>query len=137
MNNVFKVEKATSLSKFISLGKSIDYTYDKYSILQNLNNEVKIPIYNAIHDYESELKSLMVTVELSTEEYIKYRFRPRLLAYDVYNNSELYFIILALNNMIDIKEFDLKKINMLRKNDLTILNKIYLAENKYILQNRG
>lgn len=136
-NTEYKPEESTTLSNFISLGKESNISYNRYSLLQKIGDNTYIPIQNIIHDYEYELKSYMVEVELSNEEYLKYKFKPRLLAYDVYGDSELYFIILALNNIADIKEFDLKKLNMLMKNDLSIINKIYLAEYKYILENKG
>lgn len=134
MANVYKPEQASSLAQFINLGKDIKITYNNYSI-KNTVNGISYPIHNIIHDYIDEIKEKRILVTLSDEEYLKYKFKPRLLAYDIYGNGELYFILLAINDMIDIKNFDLKKIYMLKKEDINLINKIYIAEKKYLVQN--
>ena len=62
--------------------------------------------YNLINDYLPLIKEKAVTVVLDDDEYNKYLYKPKLLAYDVYKNTELYYVILLLNNVCSIKEFD-------------------------------
>ncbi len=40
---------------------------------------------------------------------MKYKYRPKLLSYDIYDNAELYYIILRLNDLYNVKDFNLGK----------------------------
>ena len=105
----------------------------KISFLEN-NYVVK----NILDDYMFELKRSAVDVKLSDEEYTKYRFRPKLLSYDVYDSTEFFYVILKLNNMYSIKQFDINPLKMLTKNGINnmveFLSTIYNAERTNIQQ---
>lgn len=138
-----KVENTYTIDQFIELGKSIgDIDYNKFSILSDridTNNDYSIivALKNVIYDYEEELKKLSCTVELTIEELQKYRYKPKLLSYDLYGTVELYFIILFLNGTCDIKEFDRRTIKLITKSKLfELLESIYNAETDYINSNR-
>ena len=80
-----------------------------------------------------EIKDVAVKVELSTQEYLKYRYKPKLLCRDVYGNGEVYYVIMLLNGRIDVKDFDVHELLMLRKADMnTLLTQIYNAEYKWM-----
>ena len=84
-----------------------------------------------------EIMERTVDYEFSDLEYIKYRYKPKLLAYDIYDTTELFFVILAINGMCSVKDFTKRKIKLLYKSDmLDLLNQIYSAESDYILYNR-
>ena len=91
-------------------------------------------------DYFEELMELTQQVTMNDKEYIKYKYRPRLLANDVYENPDLDFIILAINNICNMKEFDSRTINLIKvdkleeflttifnanKNDIDVYNSTY------------
>ena len=121
-----------TIEQFIEAGTGNPITYDKLSLIE-YHNDIKFPVFNVIHDYMEEMKLATVTVTLNDKEYIKYVYKPKLLAYDIYGNPELYFIILALNNMCNIKDFDLKRIKLLKTEVLEeVITFIYNAEKKTI-----
>lgn len=122
-------ENTYTLEGFIAAGRSITISYDSLSYKERLSNGTEISILNVINDYLPELKELESTVLLDEAQYRKYRFKPKLLCRDVYGNPELYYIILLLNRIIDVKEFDFKKVKMIRVDALnTVLSYIYNAE---------
>lgn len=128
------VDKCHTLSEFLSVGRSANIiSYTKLSFLEN-NYVVK----NILDDYMFELKRSAVDVKLSDEEYTKYRFRPKLLSYDVYDSTEFFYVILKLNNMYSIKQFDINPLKMLTKNGINnmveFLSTIYNAERTNIQQ---
>ncbi len=138
-----KVEKTYTVDEFIELGKSIgDVDYNKYAILSdrisvNDNYSIIVALKNVIYDYEEELKKLACTVEMTDDEFLKYKYKPKLLSYDLYGTVELYFIILFLNNTCDIKEFNLQTIKLLKKESLMeFLEAVYNAESDYLNFNR-
>ena len=67
----------------------------------------------------------------------KYRYKPKLLAYDIYGSTELFFIILFTNNMCDVKEFDKKKLRLLPQDSLEeIISYIYQSQQAFLSKNR-
>ena len=127
--------KATStIEEFIQAGSGITISYANTSMLDE-TGDIKIPIYNIVSDYLFELLGKSTTVVLSDAEFWKYKYKPKLLAVDIYGNSELYFVILMLNNMCSVKEFDIKRVKMLSKKDMNeLLGLIYSSEMDFLAQ---
>lgn len=122
-------EKTTTIESFVQSGKSVTISYFSLSFIDMVSNGSWVSVLNVINDYIPELLDEAVTVELTTEQQQVYFYKPKLLCYDVYGNPELYFIILLLNDMADVKEFTKTKIKMLRKNAMNnLISLIYNAE---------
>lgn len=138
-----KIENTYTVEDFIELGKDIDdIQYSKYSILSKASSDVKNPIiypeHNVIYDYEEEFKKLAEKIEMTEEEFLKYRYKPKLLSYDLYGSTELYFTILFINGTCDIKDFNRKTIKLIKKSYMIeLLENIYNAERNYINSNRA
>lgn len=137
------VVKTYTVEDFIELGKDIDdIQYSKYAILSKPSNDIENPIIypenNVIYDYEEEFKKLALNVEMTDSEFIKYRYKPKLLSYDLYGATELYFTILFLNGTCNIKDFDRRNIKLIKKSVMIeLLEAIYNAERSYISSNRS
>lgn len=138
-----RIEKTYTVEDFIELGKlADDFQFSKFAILSNpaasLKNPLWYPEHNVIFDYNEEFKKLALTVEMTNEEHHKYKYKPKLLAFDVYGSTELYFAILYINGIYSIKDFDRKEIKLLTKKDMIgLLEAIYNAEQNYIELNRA
>lgn len=132
-----KADQTITAQDFIALRTSDEITYFNYSILEYLNG-FDMFITNLLYDYEDELQDIAITVTLTNIEKAKYRYKPYLFAYDVYGSTELKFIIMMLNNIIDPKEFDFDKVKLIKPGDLsTILNRINAVNEEYISNNRS
>lgn len=132
-----KADQTITVQDFIALRTSDEITYFNYSILEYLNG-FDMFITNLLYDYEDELQDIAITVTLTNIEKAKYRYKPYLFAYDVYGSTELKFIIMMLNNIIDPKEFDFDKVKLIKPGDLsTILNRINAVNEEYISNNRS
>ena len=138
-----KVEETYTVEDFIELGKDIDdIQYYKFTILSKASSDATNPImyaeHNVIYDYEEEFKNLSEIVEMSDSEYNKYKYKPKLLAYDLYGSTELFFVILFINGMYSIKDFDKRVIKLIKKDAMSaLLASIYNAEQNYISSNRS
>ena len=131
--NSYLPENTYTLEAFIQAGRSVTISYDTLSFKERLTNGTEISILNVIDDYMDELKRLAVNVQLDKNQYTKYRFKPKLLCHDVYGNPELYYIILLLNRIIDVKDFNFKKLRMIQVDTLNrFLSAVYNAEKKDI-----
>lgn len=125
-----------SLDDFIALRLTDDSTYFNFSIVEKQGNII-FTDHSLIDDYLSELTALCYPVQLTDEELKKYRYSPDLLAYDIYGSTQLDFIILKANDMIDPKEFNIKTIKLPYNSYLkSLLSDIVSANKGYIEQNR-
>lgn len=130
------ISKTYTVEDLVKLGPIDDVTYTKFSLLTNLSN-IQIPSQNIIFDYMDEMEKLAVNVYLTETEYQRYKYKPKLLSYDIYGTTEAYFVIMALNNIIDVRDFTMKKLKMLKRDALDfVLGSIYTANENLINQNR-
>lgn len=122
----------STISEFIAAGTNVTITYDKLSFKEKFGN-IEYPMFNVLNDYLDELKLGAKTITLTDKEFIRYCYRPKLLANDIYQNSELDFVILALNNICNVKEFDNKKIKLLSPDDMNeFVQSVFNAEKESI-----
>lgn len=122
-------QNTTTIEQFIQAGSGVTVTYPKLSFVDMMSNGTWVSVLNVINDYVEELKTLCVNVKLTREQQFTYHYKPKLLCQRIYGNPELFYIILLLNDMADVKEFTKEIIKMPRKNDMsTLLTYIYNAE---------
>lgn len=127
--------KTYTITDFINEGKSDDLTYTNFAVLRNskLGQYTEI---NVLDFYLDELKKVSLKIEtFSEEEIAKYKYQPDLLAYDIYGSTQLDFVILLLNGIIDPKEFDFSRGYIMvptKTNLYNILEKIKNAETKWL-----
>ena len=126
-----------TLDDFVELQSVDNMTYYNFSILEIIDGVQHLD-HNLVEDYLKELEATCVTWELSNEEMSRYRYNPDLLAYDIYGSVQLDFVILLLNDMIDPKDFDRRKLKLPYASSLSIfLNTLYSKESNYINENRA
>ena len=130
-----KPYKSYTIEEFIQYQGVSKLNYEDYC-LHEKESFLNIISYNILDDYLDELKLISKTIDLSDTEYIKYLYKPRILAYDIYGDPELFFIILKLNNLCSSKEFNLKKLKLIPKDTLLeILSIIYNSEKNVLQRN--
>ena len=130
-------EKTFTVEQFIATNSNSNINYEKLSLIEKMDSVYTIT-YNLLNDYKDDLDKVAITINLNDEEYTKYVYKPKLLAYDVYGNVELYFIILFINNICNVKEFNNRKIKMIKKDDLhNILSIIINSEADILRKNRN
>lgn len=124
--------KTFTVEEFITFKDVDSISYNNLSF-RDRYDYISYPIKNIIDDYSEELMELVQDVTMSEVEYIKYRYKPRLLANDIYGNPDLDFIILYINGMCNMKDFDSKTIKLIKLNELDdFLTSIFNANKEYI-----
>jgi len=121
--------QAHTLSEFLStMADSSVITYPKLSFIEKRNG-IEFPVKNILNDYLFELKNVAKVVVLNESEQNKYFYRPKILSSDIYDTTELWYVILMINDMCDVKEFTNSSIKMLHKDDMAkYIPMIYDAE---------
>ena len=128
--------KTYTLEQFITMKNTDNMTYNNFSIYGIIDGQ-KILESNLIDDYIDELNTISNIIQLSDEEYKKYKYSPDLLAYDVYGSTQLDFIVLAANDMIDPKYFNIRKMKLPTVSRLReFLNSVYNSNSNWITKNR-
>lgn len=133
--NIIAPDKTVTLDDFVRIGKADQMTYSTFALFHKCdsNSNIHIAADNVLYDYLDEIKEKKILLTLTDLELIKYRYKPKLLSYDIYGSTELYFILLLLNNMYNIKDFNKQNLYVLYQSDLfNLLNDIYSAESSYI-----
>lgn len=129
-----KPRHTTSLEDFAESGDSVSITYHKLSFIEKAGS-IEFPLFNVIDDYLDILVASSEETELSDIQKHTYMYRPKLLCEHLYGNGELYYIILLINGICNMKEFTLEsgKIRLIRKSTLLeILKNIYKSEKTQI-----
>ena len=125
---------------FIEMGGQDEITYRNFSILR-YNVQTEFVEQNILDYYIRELRSLCIKVtEFSEEDIVKYRYAPDMLAYYLYKSTQLDFIILLCNGIIDPKEFDFKRkyIYLPKASVLNeFLSNVYNSESTWLDINRA
>lgn len=117
LTNITDPNKTFTIEEFISFKDDSTISYNNLSFRERYDN-ISYPIKNIVDDYYDELMKLTQEVTMNDTEFIKYRFRPRLLANDIYQNPDLDFIILTINDICNMKEFDNRTIKLIKVDDL-------------------
>lgn len=132
-----KSELTYTVEDFIKITSMDNISFEQLSFLDKSNDIIMIT-YNILNDYKDEIDDLTVTINLTDDEFLKYCYKPRMLSYDIYGDTEMFFIILFVNNICSAKEFNKRKIKMLRKSHMEeILSLIYNSEKYNIIKNRN
>lgn len=129
-----KPRYTSTLEDFVIAGENSTLTYHSLSMTETAN-DIEFPLFNVVEDYIDELISVSEEITITDEQKYQYMYRPKLLAEYLYGNGELYFIILLINGICNIKEFSLEnnKLRLIKKNVLTqIMRSIYKSEKPQI-----
>ena len=127
------VSQAHTVDEFVNLGEqSKDHIgYADLSYIEKRNN-LDFVVKSLLDDYSYEINQMAKDIELTDKVVIKYRYNPKLLSYDLYNTTRLYYVILRINNICNVHEFSLENhtIKLLEVADMTsLMSGIYRAEN--------
>ena len=125
-----KSDKTHTIDEFISCQSDTSMCYNNLSFIDQYDG-IKFNTYNVLSDYLDDIKdNYCKTIELNQDEAWKYKYRPKLLAYDVYGNAELAFIILILNDMCNTHDFTKTKLILPTKSGMNDICKYIYNTNK-------
>lgn len=133
--------KSYTLNQFIALKAKDDITYNNFSILESSQVEPNIvySIDNIIHNYIEDIEEYVNIVRVTEIDRLKYQYKPKLLCYDIYGSTEIYFILMALNGLYNIKDFTLEDyvFKALYSDEMfNFASKVYNAEEEILKLNR-
>lgn len=131
---------SATIEKTVKAYNDLDFNHDKLhykaSFLDPAGKKIIINYSSLIDKYYDYLRKIIVDIELTDQEMIKYRFQPKRLSFDYYGTTELWSAILRINNMTTITQFDRKKIKMFTQDIFDFINEILILEENELMENR-
>ena len=129
----------STIKAMIQNGKEEKMTSNQLSLKTAITNssgqKFVVNLFNLFEKYYDILLDNTVTVVLTEDEYLKYRFKPKLLSKDLYGSKDLYYLWLRLNNIYTVIEFDFKEIKVFNTNIVSLLNEIMILESENYIEN--
>ena len=126
---------APTVVDFILAGKETNVIRYPHLMFQESKDGINYVVHSVLDDYLQDMQEKAIECTLSKAERDRYFLKPRILSSDIYGTTELYYIILRINNMWSPKQFTLdnNKIKMLTKDHLNdFLSAIMRVESKDI-----
>ena len=99
-----------SMNEQIENAKSLEISYrtlHEPAILKDKisGRNIQIPFSSFTNMYKDFLNTIIVDVSLTDEERAKYRYKPKMVSYDLYNTTEFWNDLLIINNFFSLSEF--------------------------------
>ena len=72
----------STVQQFISAQTNEDISYEALSFIEQIEG-INLPIKNVVEDYLEDLEDAYVEIELSDEDFRRYKYKPKILCYDI------------------------------------------------------
>lgn len=130
-------ENTYTIDKFIACQNTEEPSYYNFSFKDEyfynyINRYLRYTTYNAIWDYLDDIRDeyCMYNIVLSDSELAKYKYRPKLLAFDLYECAELGYLILLLNDMYSCKQFTKNRLTLPTKAGMKLISQYLFNANQ-------
>ncbi len=129
----------STIQSIIEDGKELKMTIKDLSLKEVITNSsgemFVVNMYNLYEKYYELLLEHTVIVTLSDSDYRKYRFKPKLLSKDLYGTTELHYMLLRLNFVYSVINFDFTEIRVFTADIKQLLNEIMVMESEDYIDN--
>ena len=108
-----------------------------HKVLAADGDKVVIKFESLLTQYRYFLKKHIVILTLTDEQYLNYRFKPKSLSYDLYGTIEMASMLLSINNVVSVSEFDFKKVKVFDSGIKDFINEVLNKEKAKITANKS
>lgn len=131
----------STIPELIELFNQTPITHEKLhykaSSIDENSDTIRINFSCILDRYYDYILSQSVLVVFTDREWMNYRFQPKRLSMNIYKTTELWSLILRMNNMSSILEFDKKTLILPPVRSIfNILNEIMILEDDNIIANQ-
>lgn len=132
------VTKIKTIEDLISLGKKNSLTLNNTNLYTN-KDDINFPYQNIFREhYRSLIMRYCKKLQLSEKLCYHYKFKPKTFCLDLYKSTDMWHLLLWINNMTSIIEFDenrIKNLIIIHPDSLEILDKILEKEKVVLAEN--
>lgn len=134
------LQQCNTISDLIAYGKSLKISHDalyfKASLIDGENNNIIINQFSLIDKYYDYIIKISKPYTFNDQEYMKFRFKPKTLSYEVYGTTELWSLLLRINNIISTAQFDVHSLIIPTAEIFDVLNEILILDKREIEENK-
>lgn len=134
----YSVNSYTTISSLSEYEDQLNLSYNKLFLKSKIDADNNTLIVNSTlltNKYYEYIQRSVVTLTMTNNEYMKYRYQPKLFCSDMYGTTELWALLLQINNFNSVTDFKHKKIKVFSPDIFNIINEILINEEKNILEN--
>lgn len=134
------ISPTNSIRTYLSLYKSQSFKMDDcfYSEYMSDNTVKLFNIEeNVSNNFKEFLSSMEATWTFNNDEYRKYICNPWYLSNDLYGTTELWFMLLHVNEMYSATEFTKRTIKYYKTDILKYINEIRAVQDNYLRDNKA
>lgn len=132
-----KITDTHTINEFINMGlnSSDNNTYRDLSYFETRNG-MEFIVKTILDDHIDILLENTVTVLLEDKDVRRYKFNPKMLSYDLYGTTKLFYIIMRLNGICNVHEFNLhnREIKLIPSTAMSKAISSIFKEEKFSLQ---
>lgn len=126
-----------TIDEFVSQSINNSIEFQNSSYFEVVDSEIISEEYNIFRDrYYGLIINYTESYTMSDSDFIKYKYRPKLLSADLYNSIDYWYILLMVNNMSSILEFTKKNIKVLTTDGIAYIKSICKKEESTIAINK-
>lgn len=133
-NNIMMMGEESTIRGYIENYGTDEMTHDSLYFQQVVEDKTgKKIIVNGdslLLRYMNEIKVLKQKHEFTEVEYRKYKYNPKRLSYDLYGTTELWSLILDINEVTSVAQFDMRTIWILPPYLVERIQRIHNLENE-------
>lgn len=133
--------KESTIKEFIQEYNRDTLTKDKiqFKNIEIMDDDKKmiIPYEDIFHRYRADLASLIVCRELTENEKRRWFYNPKVMSYDLYGTTELWFTIIELNEIYSLTQLNMSPMKMYSSNIVQLISRINALEKVVIDENEA
>lgn len=131
-------EEQYSINDFITEFKDIELTSKtlfKKDIIDDSENKLVTLSDELLDKYAEDIKSHLISIDLSKEEQRKYFYNPHAVSNDYYNTPHLWFLILRANQIYSKSQLNMNPMKIYDEGILDLIKTIINLEQEEIDRN--
>lgn len=129
---------AMTIQEQIAYGNALkisNSTMNYQKVLAINSDNLVINFESILTDYRYFLDKHISVFTMTDAQYLTYRFKPKSLSYDLYGTIEYASLLLVINHIVSVSEFDFKTLNIFDDQVKTFLNEVLNKEKAKISAN--
>lgn len=134
------LNNCNSLSDFAKYNKDTPVTHSKMHLKSkisgvSLQRSIIVNTTSITNKYFDFILENVTDFAFSDSDFLKYRYQPKRFCLDTYGTVELWSLLLKINNMTSIVEFNQKKIKVFNSRIFELLGEILIMEHENMITN--
>ena len=135
-----KLNSINNLSEFSTYANKLEMSHEKL----HLQSKLSFSDYNLIvnstsltNKYWEYIMDTTYRETLSDVDHITYRYQPKLYCFNKFGTTELWSLLLKVNNITSVAKFNSKSFLTFTDRIFEVLNEILILENDNISKNKA